>query len=475
MLNRSWISVTKNKGRSIILAVLLFVIANLVLSSMSIKTATLEAMEQTRINLGAEITLTSDRTDLFTYIREYRDNYGTRPSQDEISQMLTPISSELAFVIAQSDYVEDYNFSVSTSNSAVDFYPLNLTGGLDYLNENKLSVVGTHNILLLDQFGINGTYELTPESTGFTGVDENVVVISESLAYLNGLSIGDTITISSQSPTTTEPILTDPIIDEFTIVGFFNSQEMLEVSGKNIPDNEIYMPLSNAVNMTQQGIEEGFTVTIAKYYIDDPLNIEEFTAQMTLQFEEISSGGLTFNDINYDAITEPLANVGEFTGIILIAVLTTSVVILTLLIVNTLKDRKYEIGVLLSLGETKAKIASQYVIELILIAILAFSVATITSTSISSYLGEQLLQNEVTALEAETSTAQTTTGRGGGGAMSITPIADIEYADSIAVSVSSRDVVSTFGLGITVIIMSSIVPALSIMRFNPKQILSSRN
>ena len=55
MFKRAYISVIKNKGRTIILGLLLFVIANLVLSSISIKSATTEAMDQARISLGAEI------------------------------------------------------------------------------------------------------------------------------------------------------------------------------------------------------------------------------------------------------------------------------------------------------------------------------------------------------------------------------------------------------------------------------------
>ena len=63
MFKRAYISVIKNKGRTIILGILLFVIANLVLASMSIKTATVEAMDQARISLGPEITLTTDNID----------------------------------------------------------------------------------------------------------------------------------------------------------------------------------------------------------------------------------------------------------------------------------------------------------------------------------------------------------------------------------------------------------------------------
>ena len=180
MFKRAYISVIKNKGRTIIIAILLFVIANLVLASISIKTATEEAMDQARISLGPEITLTTDRTELFEYIKDYRDTYGVKPSQDEINELLVPITSDIAYGLAESDYVIDYNFSFTTSSKAVSFLPLNNEGVLDTLNESKISVIGTYNPLLLDQFGENGTYELTSDSSYFTGSSENEIIISES-------------------------------------------------------------------------------------------------------------------------------------------------------------------------------------------------------------------------------------------------------------------------------------------------------
>ncbi|KFZ26491.1 MAG: FtsX-like permease family protein [Candidatus Izimaplasma bacterium HR2] len=464
MFKRSWISVIKNKGRTIILATLLFVIANLVLSSISIKSATIEAMDQARISLGPEITLTTNKTDLFDYIRAYRDEYGTRPSTEEINDLLTPISSEIAYEIAESEYVTDFNFSFTTSTVAVGFLPLNDVGTLDYTNINKISVTGTYNPMLLDQFGDSGAYELTLESTSFSGSDQGVIIISETLAFQNDLVIGDTLSLINQEG-----------LNEtgFIIVGLFNSEDAFETTGRNIIDNEVFIPLNDALSINGQDYTSDFTITTAKYYLDDPLNIDLFVEESTFNHEEISSGALTFNDVNYDAITAPLQSVASFSDIVLIAVVVAAVVILTLLIINTLKERKYEIGVLLSLGEDKVKISLQYLIELLLIATVAFTLAIATSNSISGYLGDILIENEVA--DASTETTDTPRGGGGGGMITLTPLGDVEYIDEIDVSVSFNDFLVTIALGSMIIILSSAIPSLYITRFQPKKILSSRN
>ena len=462
MFKRAYISVIKNKGRTIIIAVLLFVIANLVLASISIKSATEEAMNQARISLGPEITLTTDRTELFEYIKDYRETYGVKPSQEDINNLLVPITSVIAYGLAESEYVIDYNFSYTTSSKAIDFLPLNKDGILDTLNESKISVIGTYNPLLLDQFGENGTYELTTDSSYFTGSSVSEIIISDTLAYQNNLNIGDFVSLETIHSTSMD----------FIIVGLFLNESTIVNVGKNITDNEVFIPLNDALLLKGQDPESTFTITSVKYYLDDPLNIDTFISESEAAYVEIGDGGLTFNDVNYDAVISPLESVAQFSDIILITVVIASIIILTLLIVNALKERKYEIGVLMSLGEEKIKISLQYLIELLLISSLVFTLAMVTSNSVSSYLGTTLLENEINDASSE----PTDSPRGGGmGSYTSTVNLDVEYIDEIDVSITINDFLITIGIGSIIIILSSAIPSFYIMRYQPKKILSSRN
>lgn len=465
MLNRAWISVKRNKGRTIILAILLFVIANLVLSSISIRSATEEATLQARLSLEPEITLITNRTSIIEYIQEYRSVYGTRPSQDEIAAMLTPITSDVAFgIVENSDYVIDFNFSYSTTSYAIDFYPLTSEGAPDLTQETKISITGTYNPLMLDQFSDIGTYELTSDSSSFDGSSRGVIVMSYNLATENNLSIGDSVLLEKYDGSTME----------FTIIGLFMNTDDLVSTGNNIVNNEVFIPLDDALVLKGQDPEASFTITSAKYYLLDPLDIDMFIAESTASFEEISSGELMFLDVNYDAITAPLQSVASFSSIILIISIIAAIIILTLLIVNTLKERKYEIGVLLSLGEAKIKIAIQYLLELVLVALIVFSLSITSSNTVSNYLGDMLLSNEISALQEDD--ASTTNTPKGGGSFSTTLIqTNVDY-DNIHfdVNVSASDFFLTIGIGLGIIIVSSLIPTLYITRYQPKKILSSR-
>jgi len=469
MFKRSFISIFKNKTRTIILAVLLFVVANLVLASISIKSATEEAMDLARISLGPEITLTTNRTELTDFIRSYRDTYGTRPSSEIINEMLLPIESTLAFDLASSEYVIDFNFSSTLNATPVDFSGLIAVDTLDTVGDVKINLTGTYNPYLLDQFGDYGTYELTVDSSGFTGDQSNVIVITESLAYLNNLALGDSITLTYTDAITMVSYTITP-----TIVGFFNDTSTLISSSSKISENEMYLPLVDLLALQGLTEEDAFTITTAKYYLDDPLNINDFVVDATSSYTEISSGQLTFNDVNYDAIVEPIQNVSDFADIFLISVSIGSVVILSLLIFNALKDRKYEIGVLLSLGEEKIKIIMQYIVELLVIASMVFLLSAFSSNFISAQVGDMLIQNEITELDEQTSET-TQTPKGGGGSLSIVTLENLEYVDELNVNVTFNDFIITLGIGFAIIIVSSAIPSFYITRYNPKTILSSRN
>lgn len=465
MIKRAFLSAIKNKARTMILVVTLFVIANLVLSSISIKSATEEAMIQARQSLGAEITLTVNTDGVFDYVRELMQETGTKPTREEIDALMGKIESGLAYEIAESEYVIDYNFNVESKAEPVDFDVVEVSSFVPSMaGETQISVNGTFNPLLLTAFGENGKLVLTDESSSFIGSDELVAIISYDLAYVNDLSIGDYITISSG----------DNLL-ELEIIGLFQDEDILTGSTSNTV-NQIYIPLNDALRLSGSSIADDFEISSATYFLEDPIYIDSFIEKQKENFEEIEDGTLVFRDDIYEESIAPIEQVGSFSQVILIVVVIAAIIILTLIIVNTLKDRKYEIGVLMSLGEKKLKISAQYVFELLIVASIAFTISIGSSSLVSDYLGTSLLDMQLQDVEGDSDESLNQSprmrpGSFGGGISNI----DVEYIDEIDVSISIVDFGITLGLGMGIIIFSSIIPTIYITRFQPKSIFSSRN
>ena len=103
------------------------------------------------------------------------------------------------------------------------------------------------------------------------------------------------------------------------------------------------------------------------------------------------------------------------------------------------------------------------------VAILAFGLSITTGAKVSQYIGDNLLSNEIATASEETDTSQhgTVMMAGPGGTLQNQKEDPI---DKIDVSVTGEDV-GKMGIGLGIAIIATLLPALSILRLNPKQIL----
>lgn len=115
----------------------------------------------------------------------------------------------------------------------------------------------------------------------------------------------------------------------------------------------------------------------------------------------------------------------------------------------------------------KGKLIGQLLVEVLCVAVLAFSLSIFTGGTVSQKMGDSLLQKEITAEEQENNPRDQTFMFG----MNDDQGQEVDPIDNIDVSVTSQDVLKVGGLGLLIAILSTIIPALSILRLKPKEIL----
>ena len=177
---------------------------------------------------------------------------------------------------------------------------------------------------------------------------------------------------------------------------------------------------------------------------------------------------------SYDRMVSSIEGTKNFSNIILVVVILSSIIVISLMIINSVKDRNYEIGVLLSLGEKKIKIVLQFILELVLISILSFIISIGTSKLISQKLADKVISIQTSSKE----NAQEFNGRGNGfsnrehlGNMGDN---NVEIVDEIDVNVNSNSILMLFVLEFGIIVVSMIIPSIKILNSDPKDILSRR-
>jgi putative ABC transport system permease protein len=160
------------------------------------------------------------------------------------------------------------------------------------------------------------------------------------------------------------------------------------------------------------------------------------------------------------------------------------VIILSLIVILSIRERKFEIGVLMSLGENKLKIIGQFFAELLIIMIVGVALSAVTGNFIGNSVGNQLLtQQNATQEEQQASNTPTTRGtgegnRGGGMRMSGigNPFATQKQAEQIKsmnVKMTPKVILILGAMALGIVLVAIFVASIGILRMEPKTILTS--
>lgn len=475
MIKNALLSLKKNIGKTILLFVIIVVITNLVIAGLSIQSATQKSMDQIRSSLGNDVTLSVD----------FRNMMKNREPGEAVSNE-TSLTTTMADSLKDLKYVESYNYQISTSAdsdsiSAVETESDNSNNQQDTnkpndqpkqaSNQGDFTISANTTMEYLDSF-TNSNYTLT-DGRLLTSDDANTnnCVIETNLASDNDLSVGDTFTI-------TTIVNDETIIQELTIVDIYEIQSINEIGGAhfNNPVNTIYTDLS--VGQTLTGSSENITSAI--YYLDDPENAKAFVElakkKSDIDFDTFS---LDANNLLHQQNASSLESMQSFAKMFVWIVVIAGSAILCLILALTIRNRYYEIGVLLSLGQSKVKIIAQQLIEIGLITVVAFVISLGTGQLTSHYMGNMLesssslnvMQMDQKGDQPNDNQQKTNkqTKENFLGNMMQGP-----SNQELDVSITGENVVQLAGVTAAICIVSIAVPAAYVLRLTPRQILSRK-
>lgn len=491
MFKRTWLSIKRKPNKSVVLILLMFVMANLVLASLLIKSAVSENIEAVKESLGSEIYLSTDMTSIMDSMEiEMTEESMQSGGQSMMNIERSEIPLSMVLEIGTSDYVRDLTYSASSTAYAVDFESYSYSSSEDDEDDESLSsnfdarssfqstqmigdvlIEGINSYAFID--GVDSGSITIYDGTYFDESTDDQIMISYELAYANDLEVGDFIELQN---------VEDEVSYSLKIIGIFTNDS----SGS---ENTIYMNIETASYffLSDQLTDEGeYIVNDVVYYLTNPDDADAFIEEAYEKYPDLKDDNLTL-DINneaYEAMAGSIEQVGEFADTILIVVIVASVLIIALLINNNVKDRIYEIGVLSALGATKMNIIGQIFMELVITATIGFILSFGTSYFIANSLADSLLENEISSSEIteESSFGRPSTGTSGGvsnipgmniESSSITT-SDVEVVDDIDVSVSITSYLLLFVIGYLVSFVAMIIPARNIMKYEPKTILTGR-
>ena len=265
--------------------------------------------------------------------------------------------------------------------------------------------------------------------------DKNKAIMHEKFASLNNLNIGDKVKLEQNGK-----------MIELEIVGIFSGEKTNTFEGlsSDFIENTIYTDYATSqelLNTTKNN-----KVTMVEYGVDNPTELDNIIKNIEdLQINNIT---ISKSNKNYDSIISFVESITKLTKIIRKGSVVVGVVILSLVLMFWVRERLYEIGVLLSLGISKMNLILQFIVEALMVSIFGVLLALGLESLIMKYVSTNptsLFSDDLPGIISE---------------------------ELMKVTVRGMDIINVVVVMISIVIISVIVALLPILKMKPKKILT---
>lgn len=222
--------------------------------------------------------------------------------------------------------------------------------------------------------------------------DANEAIISEQLAKLNNLSVGDTIKIDrSKGKSSPETLTITGIYSDSTMEG--NTSNPLAGMAVADRNNEVLVSEDTATNLKM--FPTAGTLE-AEYYLKNPDLIEDFRKEVKAKGLP-DSYKLYANEAAYKQAAGPLESLQQISTIFLLIVVILGAVVLLFLSLMTIRARQREIGVLRTIGMKKSAISLGLIGETLAIVAICLALGLGVGNVAAQPIGHSMLDNQIAA------------------------------------------------------------------------------
>lgn len=487
-------NITRNKMRNILLCLIFIVIASVLSITFAIKKSASDIVLSYENENNIEASIGINREKLMDDLKEKEDAEDKIDAFNDIENITIEEIKNYSNSVYVSSYYYTYDLRVNAKNidaatsSLVKettetkteknnmFNPFGKPQGEERKtitkktkkiynekeNEGAFNLLGYSSYSSMSDF-IDGKYKIK-EGNISDDFESDTCIISSELAKLNDLKIDDIITVID--PKNTKKTY------KLTITGIFEEDSSSASDMRKMFTDSANTIITN-INFINKLIEanDDLTATITPTFILTSQDVidafkEEVNKKDLNNYYEITT--------NEEEITEKISsikNLETFANTFLLITFIIGGSILILINSLIIRERKYEIGVLRTIGMSKSKVSWQFVLEIFFVAFVSFIIGTGIGSTLSVNIANNLLQNEISSTENR----KEDIGKNfGDKKMDISFSGGIEKIDSINAVVDFKVIVSMLEALILLTITSSLVAIVSINQFKPLTILKER-
>lgn len=455
-------NVFRSKGRSILIGIILFVLMFSACIGLSIHQASITSQ-----NASLELTnitgqISQNRLNM---MKDFEPG-NKEEMKDKMDSVESLSLSELQNY-ADSDYVSKFYYSASLSLQASDNFSLMETQQRFGPNSSSITITGYENDETMTDF-TDGTSTITEGNMFDEQTEENQCIIPEDLATYNGVSVGDTISLKVDDSTTVN----------FVVTGFYSTTSSNPMNASNTIYTS-YNVVSNLSSTYNLDLNVNGT-----YVFNTVKDFNKFKKECTKKGLS-DSYTVTSSDLqSYQQSIVPLQNLSKFATYFLIVVFVIGAIVLVVLNIFSIRERKQEIGILCALGMNKTKIVLQFFSETLFIALFAFIIGSGLGAVTSVPITNTLLENQISSTNSIIETKMQNFSRqetapnnnfSKPSKMDESNNQPLEKVTTVSQAMNFNVLLEVGAIAFILVIISNGAALLCVMRYDPSSILSNRD
>ena len=209
------------------------------------------------------------------------------------------------------------------------------------------------------------------------------VLVHEELAKKNQWKIGDKVSLK---------VLGEEKELELLIQGIFTGKKQEKYTGMSSDFSENMM-FTDYTTMAQIFGKKKL-VTSLKILVSDSRKLTALKAEMNKKSVQSEDYEISEEENQFSGMVESLDVVKQMISVMIMAVIGAGIIVLSLVLILWVRERMYEIGILLAIGCSKMKIVGQFILELVFVSLPAMILAAMLGRIFVGWILGAVLQKE---------------------------------------------------------------------------------
>ena len=468
ILKNAITSIKRNKGRNLLIGLIIMVISVAVTVTLAINNTATSLIKAYKDKYQVEASITVNRENMMKDFNPIDRENSKSDMKDKFSLASSLTETDIKNY-ADSKYVKSYYYTSSVKVNSNDLEKAEMSSNNDMLERKKdeddsssFEIKGYSSYDAMNEF-ISGSYKIT-DGEIFTDFTSNNCLINRELATINNLNVGDTITFTDDNNNTYQLVIS-AIYEEASS----DNKSMFSSSANTIITSSNFI---NKMSTTNSELKVSVNPT---FILTSKDVVDKFSSELTSKGLD-ENLMVTTNLESIDESVSTISNVKTFAVTFLVITLIIGAAVLLIINMINIRERKYEIGVLRTIGMKKTKVCLQFILELLIVALASLLLGAGIGSFVSVPISNKLLENEIATSKNENNNIRENFGKNDKfNDKKFNGVANVEAFDSINATVDVKVLLELLALGLSLTLISSISATVSIQKFSPLTILKERS